>query len=123
MATNWAVFPEDSDPPKLVLALATQVEGDGGHVLAVYQEPLEDAWQMFVLLPLARVEPTPYQRDLSKPHVKRLQEVIKKLGRFVDPIVVVSTGPGKLDAERQPPPRGAHEAQGRVDARDPRSRA
>ena len=36
-----------------------------------------------------------YQRDLSKPHVKRLQEVIKELGRFVDPIVVVSTGPGK----------------------------
>ena len=95
MATNWAVFPEDSDPPKPVLALATQVEGDGGRVLAVYQEPLKNAWQLFVLLPLERVEPTPYQRDLSKPHVKRLQEVIRRLGRFVDPIVVVSTGPGK----------------------------
>ena len=65
-----------------------------GPVLAVYQEPLKDAWQLFVILPLAKVKPTPYQRDLSKPHVARLQEVMKKIGRFVDPIVVVSTGPG-----------------------------
>ncbi len=95
MATNWTVFPEGSEPPKSVTALAEQVQRDGGRVLAVYQEPLKAAWQLFVLLPLARVEPTPYQRDLSKPHVKRLQEVIRKLGRFIDPIVVVSTGPGK----------------------------
>ncbi len=95
MATNWTVFPEGVEPPKPVTALAEQVRRDGGHVLAAYQEPLADAWQLFVLLPLGKVEPTPYQRDLSKPHVKRLQEVIKKLGRFVDPIVVVSTGPGK----------------------------
>jgi ParB family chromosome partitioning protein len=95
VATNWAVFPEGVEPPKPVTALAEQVRRDGGHVLAAYQEPLADAWQLFVLLPLAKVEPTPYQRDLSKPHVKRLQEVIKKLGRFVDPVVVVTTGPGK----------------------------
>ena len=95
MATNWTVFPEGSEPPKSVTALAEQVGRDGGHVLAIYQEPLKDAWQLFAVLPLARVEPTPYQRDLSKPHVKRLQEVIKRLGRFIDPIVVVSTGPGK----------------------------
>ena len=95
MATNWSVFPEGTEPSKSVVALAEQVGRDGGRVLAIYQEPLKDAWQIFALLPLAQVEPTPYQRDLSKPHVKRLQEVIKKLGRFVDPIVVVSTGPGK----------------------------
>jgi ParB family transcriptional regulator, chromosome partitioning protein len=95
VATNWTVFPEGVELPKPVTALAEQVRQDGGHVLAAYQEPLADAWQLFVLLPLGKVEPTPYQRDLSKPHVKRLQEVIKKLGRFVDPIVVVSTGPGK----------------------------
>jgi len=94
VATTWTVFPEHAEPPKVVLTLAEQVTRDGGHVLACYQEPLKDAWQIFVLLPLERVAPTPYQRDLSKPHVKRLQEVIKKLGRFVDPIVAVSTGPG-----------------------------
>jgi ParB family transcriptional regulator, chromosome partitioning protein len=40
------------------------------------------------------VEPTPYQRDLSPAHVKRLQEVVKKIDRFVDPIVVMSVKPG-----------------------------
>ncbi len=93
--TRWTVFPGDAEPPRAVVALAEQVERDGGQVLACYREPLKDAWQLFTILPLARVQATPYQRDLSKPHVKRLQEVIRKLGRFVDPIVVVSTGPGE----------------------------
>jgi ParB family chromosome partitioning protein len=92
---KWAVYPEDAAPPRPVVQLAEQVERDGGHVLGCYQEPLKAAWQLFVLLPLDKVEPTPYQRDLSKPHVKRLQEVMKKLGRFVDPIVAVSSEPGQ----------------------------
>ena len=40
-------------------------------------------------LPIDRVEPTPYQRDPSDPHVKRLMNVIETLGRFLDPIVAV----------------------------------
>ena len=92
---RWSVYPEDAAPPRAVVALAEQVERDGGHVLGCYQEPLNDGWQLFALLPLARVKPTPYQRDLSRPHVKRLQEVMKKIGRFVDPIVAVSSGPGE----------------------------
>jgi ParB family chromosome partitioning protein len=95
VTTDWAVFPADQNPPRPVVALAEQVARDGGRVLACYQEPLKSAWQLFAMLPLDRVQPTPYQRDLSKPHVKRLQDVIKKLGRFVDPVVVVSTGPGE----------------------------
>jgi ParB family chromosome partitioning protein len=90
----WTTFPPDSRPPEAVAALARQVEADGGQVLACYQEPLKDAWQLFAMLPLDKVQPTPYQRDLSKPHVARLQEVMKKVGRFVDPVVVVSSGPG-----------------------------
>jgi ParB family chromosome partitioning protein len=92
---RWAVFPEDAEPPRAAGQLAEQVARDGGHVLACYQEPLEEAWQLFALLPLDKVHATPYQRDLSKPHVKRLTEVMKKLGRFIDPIVAVSTGPGQ----------------------------
>jgi ParB family transcriptional regulator, chromosome partitioning protein len=84
----------DKEPPKTVAALAAQVGEDGGHVLAVYQEPVGDRWQIFVLLPRERVEPTPYQRDLSPTHVKRLQEVVKKIDRFVDPVVVMSVKPG-----------------------------
>jgi ParB family chromosome partitioning protein len=41
------------------------------------------------------VEPTPYQRDLSPTHVKRLQDVVKKIDRFVDPVVMMSPGPGR----------------------------
>jgi len=92
---KWACFPDTAEPPRAVVQLAEQVERDGGHVLGCYQEPLKGAWQLFALLPIDRVQPTPYQRDLSKPHVKRLQEVMKKLGRFVDPIVAVSSGPGQ----------------------------
>jgi ParB family chromosome partitioning protein len=90
---NWAVHP-DKDAPKAVLALAEQVERDGGLALALYREPVGDRWQIFCLLPLAKVEPTPYQRDVSPAHVKRLQEVVKKIDRFVDPIVVMSPRPG-----------------------------
>jgi len=71
-----------------------QVERDGGHVLALYREPVGDRWQAFCLLPVDKVAPTPYQRDLSPTHAKRLQDVVRKIDRFVDPIVAVSPEPG-----------------------------
>jgi ParB family chromosome partitioning protein len=86
--------PTKAQAPSIVTRLAEQVERDGGSALAVYQEPVGKAWQIFALLPLDRVHPTPYQRDLSKPHVKRLSEVIKKLDRFIDPLVVIRTEEG-----------------------------
>jgi ParB family transcriptional regulator, chromosome partitioning protein len=82
------------DPPPAVRRLMEQVEGDGGQALAAYREPVGGHWQLFALLPLDKVAPTPYQRDLSPTHAKRLQEVVKKIDRFVDPIVVVSPEPG-----------------------------
>lgn len=84
----------DEDPPKKVRELLEQVAKDGGVTLGVYREPVGDAWQAFVLLPIEQVAPTPYQRDLSPTHARRLQDVVKKVGRFVDPIVVVSPRPG-----------------------------
>jgi ParB family chromosome partitioning protein len=88
------IFPDDQEPSKTARALAEQVAADGGHALAFYREPVGDHWQIFCLLPLDKVAPTPYQRDLSPTHAKRLQEVVKKIDRFVDPVVVVSPGPG-----------------------------
>jgi ParB family chromosome partitioning protein len=82
------------EAPAPVRTLAAQVETDGGRALALYREPVGGHWQIFCLLPLERVSPTPYQRDLSPTHVKRLQGVVKKIDRFVDPIVVVSPEPG-----------------------------
>jgi len=90
---NWTVFPDET-PSKPAVALAEQIERDGGHALAIYREPVGDHWQIFCLLPMAKVEPTPYQRDLSPAHVKRLLEVVKKIDRFVDPIVVTSPRAG-----------------------------
>jgi ParB family transcriptional regulator, chromosome partitioning protein len=90
---EWTTFP-DTPPPRAAQELAAQVERDGGHVLAVYQEPVGDHWQIFCLLPLARVEASPYQRDLSPTHVKRLTESVKKLDRFIDPVVALSPRSG-----------------------------
>jgi len=45
-------------------------------------------------LPIDKVTPTPFQRDLSEPHVERLAGVIDKLDRFVDPIVAVRGADG-----------------------------
>jgi ParB family chromosome partitioning protein len=87
-------YPDDKEPPRAVGALLEQVTKDGGHVLAVYREPVGGHWQAFCLLPLEAVAPTPYQRDLSPTHAKRLTEVVRKIDRFVDPVVVVSPKPG-----------------------------
>ena len=90
---DFAVYP-DQEPSKAARSLAEQVERDGGRVLAIYQEPVGDHWQVFCLLPRGKVEASPYQRDISPTHVKRLAEAVKRLDRFVDPIVAVSPRPG-----------------------------
>jgi ParB family chromosome partitioning protein len=76
-------------PPAAVQALEELVKEAGGVVLARYQEPLGGAWLALAALPLARVEPTPFQRDLSDAHVKRLESAIDRVGSFLDPIVAV----------------------------------
>jgi ParB family transcriptional regulator, chromosome partitioning protein len=90
---DFAVYP-DQEPSKAARTLADQVQRDGGRVLAIYQEPVGDHWQVFCLLPREKVEASPYQRDISPTHVKRLAEAVKRLDRFVDPIVAVSPRPG-----------------------------
>jgi ParB family chromosome partitioning protein len=86
-------FPPKKMPPK-TQALAAQVEADRGYVLSIFQDPIGDHWHLFCLLPIGKVEATPYQRDLSPSHVKRLRTVMRKIDRFVDPIVAVSPRPG-----------------------------
>ena len=69
--------------------LAAQVEADGGAVVGRYSDPFGGTPLLLVALPVDRVEPTPYQRDASDAHVKRLMGVIETIGRFLDPIVAV----------------------------------
>ena len=78
-------------PPGDVAELHRAIEEDGGKVLAVYREPYGGHWLMLAALPIALVEPTPYQRNLSDTHVRKLEAVIGKLGRFLDPIIAVRT--------------------------------
>src|ERR1043166_6843441 len=70
-------------------ALTPVVERDGGAVLGAYRDPFGGKPVLIVSLPIDRVEPTPFQRDPSEPHVKRLMTVIETLDRFLDPIIVV----------------------------------
>jgi ParB family chromosome partitioning protein len=82
-------------PPAAVTQLAYAIEADGGSVLSVYRDPLGSHWQVFAGLPIDLVQPTPYQRDLSDSHVARLCTAIDKLGRFLDPMIVVRTPEGQ----------------------------
>lgn len=74
--------------------LAEQVAQDGGAVLARYREPFGGTELLLATLPIDRVEPTPYQRDPSEPHVRRLMGVLEKLGRFLDPIIAIRQDEG-----------------------------
>jgi hypothetical protein len=78
-----------------VTTLARTIEDDGGSVLATYRDPLGGHWQLLAGLPLDRVEPTPFQRDLSEAHVGRLAKAIDTLDRFLDPVIAVPAGEGK----------------------------
>lgn len=77
-----------TDDPR-VRELTATVDDDGGAVLGAYCDPFGGTPVLLVALPIDAVEPTPYQRDPSEPHVKRLMTVIEKVGRFPDPLVIV----------------------------------
>jgi ParB family chromosome partitioning protein len=72
-----------------VTRLTGEVQSDGGAVLTAYREPFGGTTVLLAALPIDMVEPTPFQRDPSLPHVKRLMNVIETLGRFLDPIVAI----------------------------------
>ena len=67
----------------------TAVENAGGYVVGLYKEPLGGHPTLLSVLPIDKVDPTPFQRDLSDAHHKRLADVINKTGRFLDPIIAV----------------------------------
>jgi len=75
--------------------LASKIEQDGGRVLCAYRDPWGGHAQLLAALPLERVDPTPFQRDLSTTHVNRLALVIEKLDRYLDPIVAIRTEAGR----------------------------
>ena len=71
-------------------AIAEASEKAGGCVVGSYKEPLGGHPFLLSVLPVGAIEPTPFQRDLSDTHHKRLADVINKTGRFLDPIIAVT---------------------------------
>jgi len=69
--------------------LVDAVRKAGGAPLGAYREPLSGKHLLLATLPRDAVEPTPFQRDLSPTHAKRLAGKIDEAGAFLDPIIVV----------------------------------
>jgi ParB family chromosome partitioning protein len=74
---------------KALDGLPDAIEGDGGAVLGTYSDPFGGTPVLVVALPINKVEPTPYQRDPSDTHIKKLMNVIEKVGRFLDPLILI----------------------------------
>ena len=93
---------------------AAAVADAGGILVGSYREPLGGHAALLAVLPIDAIEPTPFQRDLSDAHHKRLADVINKTGRFLDPIVAVVAPQGGFWT-----PNGRHrlEAMRRLGAR------
>jgi ParB family chromosome partitioning protein len=85
----------DLDTPDLS-SLRAEVEGAGGAALGAYREPLSGHPILLASLPIKAVEPTPFQRNLSPTHTKRLAQKIDESGSFLDPIIVVRGEDGRL---------------------------
>jgi ParB family transcriptional regulator, chromosome partitioning protein len=83
------------DSPE-VAELAALVRSAGGAPLGAYREPLGGRPLLLASLPLGAVQPTPFQRDLSPTHAKRLAVAIEQTAAFLDPLIVVRGEDGRL---------------------------
>jgi ParB family chromosome partitioning protein len=69
---------------------AARIEREGGLLIASYCEPLGRNPLLLAALPIDQVEPTPFQRDLSDAHHKKLSGVIDRTGLFLDPVIAIT---------------------------------
>src|SRR6516225_9631024 len=74
--------------------IKTRIENSGGNLIGQYKDPLGGHPTLLAVLPIDAIEPTPFQRDLSDTHHKKLADVINKTGRFLDPIIAVTAPNG-----------------------------
>jgi ParB family chromosome partitioning protein len=91
------LLPKESileSPSGAAKEVVERIEAEGGHVLGTYYDPLGKNPLVLAILPIGGIEPTPFQRDLSQTHHRKLADVIDRTGMFLDPIVAV-TAPGK----------------------------
>jgi ParB family chromosome partitioning protein len=62
-------------------------------VAGAYRDPLGAGALALAVLPVASIAPTPFQRELSPMHARRLAERIEQSGAFLDPIIAVADPP------------------------------
>ena len=79
-----------------VAGLVDEVRSAGGAAIGAYREPLSGRSLLLAALPIRAVQPTPFQRDLSPTHAKRLAQKIEESGSFLDPLIVVRGHRGEL---------------------------
>jgi ParB family chromosome partitioning protein len=72
------------------------VHSAGGATIGAYRDPLGGRPLLLASLPLSAVQPTPFQRDLSPTHAKRLAQKIDETAAFLDPLIVVRGEDGRL---------------------------
>jgi ParB family chromosome partitioning protein len=70
--------------------VAARIEREGGLLIGSYCEPLGKNPLLLAALPIDSVEPTPFQRDLSDAHHKKLSGVIDRTGLFLDPVIAIT---------------------------------
>src|ERR1700735_5644027 len=86
-------IPMDSAEIAEVVAL---VRSAGGATIGAYRDPLGGRPLVLASLPLSAVQPTPFQRDLSPTHAKRLALKIDETAAFLDPLIVVRGEDGRF---------------------------
>jgi ParB family chromosome partitioning protein len=79
-----------------IAQVVTLVRSAGGAVIGAYRDPLGGRPLVLASLPLNAVQPTPFQRDLSPTHAKRLALKIDETAAFLDPLIVVRGEDGRL---------------------------
>jgi len=79
-----------------IAQLVSLVREAGGAPIGAYREPLGGRALLLASLPLSAVQPTPFQRDLSPTHTKRLAAKIDETAAFLDPLIVVRGEDGRL---------------------------
>jgi ParB family chromosome partitioning protein len=81
---------------RAVAPLVECVRALGGAALAAYREPCGSNPILMAIVPVEKIEPTPFQRDLSPAHVQRLAAKIDEVGAFLDPLIAVRAPDGSL---------------------------
>ena len=79
-----------------IAELAALIRAAGGAPIGAYRDPLGGRALLLASLPLKAILPTPFQRDLSPTHVKRLASKIDETAAFLDPLIVVRGESGQL---------------------------